>query len=67
MHGGEYHMYNPDVIAALQAAVVSGDYAHYRLYAQLVNDRPASTFRDLLALKHSARPGRPPAIAVEEV
>ena len=62
MHGGEYHMYNPDVIAALQAAVVSGDYAHYRLFAQLVNDRPASTFRDLLALKHSAT-----SIPVEEV
>ena len=28
VHGGEYHMYNPDVIAALQAAVVSGDYEH---------------------------------------
>ena len=25
VHGGEYHMYNPDVIAALQAAVISGD------------------------------------------
>ena len=25
VHGGEYHMYNPDVIAALQAAVVTGD------------------------------------------
>ncbi|MGK3847812.1 glutamate synthase central domain-containing protein, partial [Enterococcus faecium] len=24
MHGGEYHMYNPDVIATLQAAVISG-------------------------------------------
>ncbi len=51
VHGGEYHMYNPDVIAALQAAVVSGDYAHYRQYAALVNGRPASTFRDLLGLK----------------
>src|SRR6185503_11769285 len=51
MHGGEYHMYNPDVIAALQAAVVAGDYDHYKLFAQLVNDRPASTFRDLLALR----------------
>ena len=60
VHGGEYHMYNPDVIAALQAAVISGDYAHYRLFAQLVNERPASTFRDLLALKHrgAADPGR---------
>ena len=30
VHGGEYHMYNPDVIATLQAAVMTGDYAHYR-------------------------------------
>src|ERR1700692_1215422 len=51
VHGGEYHMYNPDVIGALQAAVVSGDYELYRLYAQLVNGRPASALRDLLALK----------------
>jgi glutamate synthase (NADPH/NADH) large chain len=56
VHGGEYHMYNPDVIAALQAAVVSGDYAHYRQYAHLVNNRPAATFRDLLALRPGAAP-----------
>jgi glutamate synthase (NADPH/NADH) large chain len=56
VHGGEYHMYNPDVIAALQAAVLSGDYAHYRQFAQLVNQRPASTFRDLLRLRTAARP-----------
>ncbi len=51
VHDGEYHMYNPDVIAALQAAVVAGDYGLYRQYAALVNGRPASTFRDLLALR----------------
>jgi glutamate synthase (NADPH) large chain len=56
VHGGEYHMYNPDVIAALQAAVVCGDYALYREYSRLVNARPASTFRDLLALKPGAAP-----------
>jgi glutamate synthase (NADPH) large chain len=56
VHGGEYHMYNPDVIAALQAAVISGDTAHYRQFAQLVNSRPAATFRDLLALKPAAQP-----------
>ena len=56
VHGGEYHMYNPDVIAALQAAVVMDDYALYRQYATLVNSRPASTFRDLLGL----RAQRPP-------
>ena len=64
VHAGEYHMYNPDVIAALQAAVVTGDYTLYRQYAALVNGRPASTFRDLLAL----RPGAPiPLAQVEPV
>ena len=55
VHGGEYHMYNPDVIAALQAAVISGDAAHYREFARLVNERPAATLRDLLVLKPAAR------------
>jgi glutamate synthase (NADPH) large chain len=50
VHGGEYHMYNPDVIATLQAAVNTGDYDLYQSYAKLVNDRPASTLRDLLTL-----------------
>ena len=62
VHGGEHHMYNPDVIAALQAAVISGDYALYRQFARLVNERPPATFRDLLVLKPRA-----PAIALEEV
>ena len=62
MHGGEYHMYNPDVVAALQAAVISGDYEHYKLFSQLVNNRPAATLRDLLALKPGAR-----SIPVSEV
>jgi glutamate synthase (NADPH/NADH) large chain len=56
VHGGEYHMYNPDVIAALQAAVASGDYGLYRQYAALVNERPAATFRDLLGLKRIREP-----------
>ena len=62
VHGGEYHMYNPDVVGALQAAVVSGDYELYRLYAQLVNGRPASALRDLLGLRHSHLP-----IPIDEV
>ena len=62
VHGGEYHMYNPDVVGALQAAVVSGDYELYRLYAQLVNGRPASALRDLLGLRHSHQP-----IPIDEV
>jgi glutamate synthase (NADPH/NADH) large chain len=62
VHGGEYHMYNPDVVAALQAAVVSGEYEHYRLFSRLVNQRPASTLRDLLGLKRAEQP-----LALEEV
>jgi glutamate synthase (NADPH/NADH) large chain len=56
VHAGEYHMYNPDVIAALQAAVSSGAAVHYREFARLVNERPVSTFRDLLTLRRAARP-----------
>jgi glutamate synthase (NADPH/NADH) large chain len=56
MHGGEYHMYNPDVIALLQAAVMSGDYGRYQEYAAAVNGRPVSCIRDLLKLKAQAAP-----------
>jgi glutamate synthase (NADPH/NADH) large chain len=55
-------MYNPDVVGALQAAVVAGDYELYKLYAQLVNERPASTLRDLLAFNFLPQP-----IALDEV
>jgi glutamate synthase (NADPH/NADH) large chain len=62
MHGGEYHMYNPDVIATLQAAVMSGDYERYKQYATLVNERPVSCIRDLLRVAPRAAP-----ISIEEV
>jgi glutamate synthase (NADPH/NADH) large chain len=55
-HGGEYHMYNPDVIASLQRAVRSGDAADYRVYADHVDGRPASTLRDLLTLRDDVAP-----------
>ena len=45
VHGGEYHMYNPDVIAALQAAVISGDYGALppvRAAGELAARRPRS-------------------------
>jgi len=62
MHGGEYHMYNPDVVATLQAAVMTGDYERYRQFAELVNDRPASCIRDLLGVEWGGSP-----ISVDEV
>ena len=56
MHDGEYHMYNPDVIATLQVAVMAGDYEQYREFAALVNGRPVSCIRDLLELKPAPPP-----------
>ena len=62
MHGGEYHCFNPDVVATLQAAVRSGDYGRYEEYARLVNDRPVATLRDLMHV----RPMGPP-VPLDEV
>jgi glutamate synthase (NADPH/NADH) large chain len=62
VHGGEYHCYNPDVISTLQSAVRTGDYERYSEYAKLVNDRPVSTLRDLMAIKAAG-----PAVPLEEV
>ncbi len=56
VHGGEYHAYNPDVVAMLQAAVRTGDYERYRKYARLVNERPVAAFRDLMRLKPTDNP-----------
>ena len=62
MHDGEYHMYNPDVVATLQSAVMTGDFEQYRQFAALVNERPVSCIRDLLKLTASAAP-----IPIEDV
>jgi len=56
VHGGEYHCFNPDVVATLQAAVRGGNFEHYQNYARLVNDRPVATLRDLLKVNVSAEP-----------
>ncbi len=56
VHGQEYHAFNPDVIQTLQRAVQSGDYALWRDYSGLVNERPVATLRDLLKLREGAKP-----------
>ncbi|MDX1516242.1 MAG: glutamate synthase large subunit [Woeseiaceae bacterium] len=56
VHGGEYHCYNPDIIATLQAAVTSGDFERYTEYARLVNERPVATLRDLLKTRPAGKP-----------
>ncbi len=49
--GGEYHMYNAEVIGSLQAAVRTDDRSEYQRFRDIVNERPASALRDLLGLR----------------
>ena len=49
------------MVQALQKAVNSGDYADYQHYSQLVQQRPITTLRDLLALNDTT------PIAIEDV
>ncbi len=56
VHGQEYHTFNPDVVMSLQQAVSGGDYADYKRYAALVNERPVATLRDLLQPVEAAQP-----------
>src|SRR5690606_6189436 len=62
VHGGEYHAFNPDVVAALHKAVQSGDFDDYREYANLTQDRPVAAIRDLLKLRGDLKP-----ISLDEV
>ena len=62
VHGGEYHCYNPDIVTTLQAAVRSGDFERYTAYAQLVNERPVATLRDLMRVRPAG-----PAVPLSEV
>ncbi len=59
---GEYHAFNPDVVATLQRAVKTGNYQDYLKFAAHVNQRPIATLRDLLVLKDDLTP-----IAIDEV
>ncbi len=56
VHGHEYHAYNPDVVMALQEAVQEGDYAKWKKFARLVNERSPATLRDLLRLRPADEP-----------
>ena len=62
VHGGEYHAYNPDVVNTLQAAVQKGDYAKFKEYTTLVDQRPVSMIRDLLKVKLADQP-----LALEQI
>ena len=56
--GGEYHMWNPDSIAALQHAVRSNDARTYEEFSELANgySKRLSTIRGLLEFKKTREP-----------
>ena len=56
VHGGEYHAYNPDVVKNIQEAVQTHSQAAYDRFADLVNNRPAATVRDLLSFRKDIQP-----------
>lgn len=60
---GEYHLWNPESIAALQEAARSNDYSKYKEFANMINDQSENptTLRGLLKLKKGK------TIPVEEV
>ncbi|WP_335904204.1 glutamate synthase large subunit [Shewanella algae] len=51
VEGGEYHCFNPDVVNTLQQALKEVDYPLYKRFAELVDQRPVATLRDLLSVK----------------
>lgn len=62
VHGGEYHAYNPDVVENLRKAVQTGDKSYYTKFAELVNNRPAMTIRDMFTIRDGIKP-----IALDQV
>jgi glutamate synthase (NADPH/NADH) large chain len=61
---GEFHLFNPQTIHALQHATSTSDYASFKKYTKLVNDQAekACTLRSLFDFK----PTRP-SISIDEV
>jgi glutamate synthase domain-containing protein 2/glutamate synthase domain-containing protein 1/glutamate synthase domain-containing protein 3 len=55
---GEYHMWNPDTITALQQAVRNEDYEEFKRFASLIDDQEGhlTTLRSLLKLKKGTKP-----------
>ena len=61
---GEFHQWNPEVIARLQDSTRSGNWEMYKEYARLVNDQSEkmATLRGLLEFKNTRTP-----VPLEEV
>ncbi len=55
---GEYHLWNPESIAALQDSVRRGDYQKYKQFARIINDQSSQpvTLRSIFDFKKTAQP-----------
>jgi glutamate synthase domain-containing protein 2/glutamate synthase domain-containing protein 1/glutamate synthase domain-containing protein 3 len=62
--GGEFHLWNPDSITALQQAVRNEDYSKFREFTKLIDDQAGhlTTLRSLLKIKKSDKP-----VSIDEV
>ncbi|MFA5116259.1 MAG: glutamate synthase large subunit [Candidatus Omnitrophota bacterium] len=60
---GEFHLWNPESIAALQDSVRNGDYQKFKEFSRLINDqsKDPTTLRSLLKFKDAG------SIPIEEV
>jgi glutamate synthase (NADPH/NADH) large chain len=59
---GEYHLFNPKTVHALQKACREGDYQQYKLYSELANEQQFAFLRHLLTFKSDRKP-----VPIEEV
>jgi len=53
---GEFHLFNPKTVHALQKAVREGSYDHYKVYSELANDQQFTFLRHLLDFKSDRQP-----------
>uniref|UniRef100_A0A1S7LR04 Glutamate synthase [NADPH] large chain n=1 Tax=Magnetococcus massalia (strain MO-1) TaxID=451514 RepID=A0A1S7LR04_MAGMO len=63
-HGGEKHLWTPEIISLLQQSTRENSYDSYKQYARLINEQSKAlcTLRGLFKLKKSAKP-----VPLEEV
>jgi glutamate synthase (ferredoxin) len=53
---GEYHGNNPQGVRALHAAVLNGNYDDYKVYSEMISNRPLTSIRDLMEFKSDRSP-----------
>ena len=65
---GEFHLWNPESIAAIQDAARNNDYERYKEFARLINDQSASPTTLRSILRFSTEAGRKTeSVSIDEV